>query len=478
MSKQLIIILIAYLIFVTKYKMRDIYPNIPITYHGLVTIVHASPITFQLGANWLLQPVQVSTPANRTAAQKDNVHTSSLLVFISSQCVLSDNGLKNVKNTSSKHNNEWCGFIVSVIEWWRTGIAFFTSLKQKLMDNFLELLPQPHAGMVIAAVLGDKTWLSDDMRPQFETTGTQHLLATSGLHLSLMITLLKPVIAFVKGRQQAIVLWLVAACFVLIVGLRISLLRAFGMLSLSLLARHGVYRQYNALYALSIIALTVLFFDLETVTSISFLLSFGATWSIIVYADLISQKMFLPEASCVYADLAINNVSGGSRSGYGGQLFFKTFLKELNQIWNYLRSLVIVGIAAQLVTVPLILIYFEEAPLLAFIPSAAMGLVMPILLGGEVMIGSLYFLVGRWVSNPTALFAIRLFAWLPAEIFARLLILLGNQHWIMVKPKLNYFMLLVWIFSLWLLYKLLNYQGKKRRRTLVLRSNLSCFASR
>jgi len=94
MSKQLIIILIAYLIFVTQYKMRDIYPNIPITYHGLATVIQASHLTFQLGANWLLQPLQVNTPASSSLARKDSAHTSSLLVFISSQCVLSDNGLK------------------------------------------------------------------------------------------------------------------------------------------------------------------------------------------------------------------------------------------------------------------------------------------------------------------------------------------------------------------------------------------------
>lgn len=463
---------------VKHHKLRDILNIIPISNWCTIALLASHPNKSQLVTGLLLRPVRVSTSEEVFANEKMPNQPLSLSAVISSHCVVTDSGLKSTKITASKHNKPLCFIADSVIGGWRSMSAYFTLLRQKLAEIFLQLLPQPHAGMVIAAVLGDKGWLSDEVRPRFETTGTQHLLATSGLHLSLMISLAKNFISFLQGRRQASLLWLLASCYVLMVGLRISLLRAFGMLSLSLIARYGVYRQYDALHALAVVAVITMIVDLETITSISFLLSFGATWSIILYADLLGRFLAIPQASQVYADLSTAEDDATSSASHHSSQFIKRFMTELGQLYRYIKSLIVVGIAAQLVTAPLVLIFFGETPLLAFVPSAILSLIMPLLLGGEVVIGSAYLLLERWlVSSSLELFAIRLLAWLPAEVFARLLGILGHRGWGSVQIQLNYLMLLVWIYGLWLLYKLLNHQRKKCQcRSPALRSNLSCFA--
>ncbi len=60
------------------------------------------------------------------------------------------------------------------------------TLRQFLYNRLSKLLESPHKGLVMALALGDKSAISKDQWQILQATGTQHLMAISGLHLGLI----------------------------------------------------------------------------------------------------------------------------------------------------------------------------------------------------------------------------------------------------------------------------------------------------
>lgn len=91
-------------------------------------------------------------------------------------------------------------------------------------------------GVLAAMTLGDRTFLSSGRREVYSLTGSSHVLALSGLHLSVIVALLY--LLFLPFRmwrwgQVFSALALLFCCwgFVLVAGMPLSLVRAAGMLT-------------------------------------------------------------------------------------------------------------------------------------------------------------------------------------------------------------------------------------------------------
>ena len=59
-------------------------------------------------------------------------------------------------------------------------------LRQRAMKQLLAVMEERDAGVLGAMILGEKTYLPADRKEQFQKTGIGHLLAISGLHVSLL----------------------------------------------------------------------------------------------------------------------------------------------------------------------------------------------------------------------------------------------------------------------------------------------------
>lgn len=182
-----------------------------------------------------------------------------------------------------------------------------------------------------ALILGITDGLDNELLGAYAATGAMHVLAVSGLHVSIiymiLIFLLKP---FTQSRQgpwivfavSVVVLW----SYAFITGLSPSVLRAVVMFSFVALAR-PMKQNTNIYNTLAASAFCILLFDPFLIMSVGFQLSYLAVIGILYYQRPL-YKLWEPR----------------------------------QRFWDEVWKITTVSIAAQLVTFPLGLLYFHQFP--------------------------------------------------------------------------------------------------------------------
>ena len=119
-------------------------------------------------------------------------------------------------------------------------------LRQRLIRSLYDVLPPSRASLAAALLFGERGLLEEGVERAFERTGLMHLLATSGLHLAILLGGLWLLARRLGMRPAASypAVGAAAATFLWIVGPRVSLLRAVTVLAFvglgSVLADLGV----------------------------------------------------------------------------------------------------------------------------------------------------------------------------------------------------------------------------------------------
>lgn len=153
-----------------------------------------------------------------------------------------------------------------------------------------KLFGEEQSGVLKAMLLGDKTELGEDMKNIYQKSGMSHLLAISGLHISIVGTSLYRFLRKRGCSYQAS-----GAAGVLLVllyggmtGMSISTIRAAAMFVLAVLA-DLLGRSYDMLSALALAALLILVKQPLYVKNAAFLLSFGAVLGVgLLYPAVLS----------------------------------------------------------------------------------------------------------------------------------------------------------------------------------------------
>lgn len=161
-------------------------------------------------------------------------------------------------------------------------------LRGEIRRSFVEALPNaPHNGVLIALAIGDQKAIDAEHWEVFRRTGVSHLVAISGLHVSLVGLIAGGLCGMAWRRRPQLVLRVpvrkatavaalfAAAGYALLAGLGIPVLRALIMLSV-LAAALLVGREANPGRVLAVALLCVLLVDPWAVLSAGFWLSFGA----------------------------------------------------------------------------------------------------------------------------------------------------------------------------------------------------------
>ena len=136
--------------------------------------------------------------------------------------------------------------------------------------------------------LGDKSCLTKSLRKVYSQTGTSHVLALSGLHLSIVFSILLLTFGLFRVNRWVsywltlLVLW----CFVVLVGMPVSVVGAAIMLSVGSFALL-LLRRSASLSALSLAAVVVLVMNPESLWDVSFQLSFMAVLSLVVMEPMV-----------------------------------------------------------------------------------------------------------------------------------------------------------------------------------------------
>lgn len=172
------------------------------------------------------------------------------------------------------------------------GENFFFSFVGKVRNSLSRSFGEGNVSSFLRAILlGDRSALSSEIKSDFRTTSSSHLLAISGLHITQIIGFLLSFFRLVgipKRASQWILIPLVFVLFFL-AGAGVSVFRAsvmmlFVVLS-SLFRRRG-----DSVTALVFAACLVTFHSPYALTDPSFLLSFSSTFAILVCVSPISEK--------------------------------------------------------------------------------------------------------------------------------------------------------------------------------------------
>ncbi|MCM1161761.1 MAG: DNA internalization-related competence protein ComEC/Rec2 [Roseburia sp.] len=167
-------------------------------------------------------------------------------------------------------------------------------LKRKLAEGYEQALPQKEAGILKAMVLGDKSELDTDIKNLYKQSGISHVLAISGLHISLigmgLYRLLK--------RMGIPILLNTAICMAAMIfyGMLIeggtSSFRAIFMFLIYLIGKI-IGRTYDMLTALAMSGVLLLIEQPLYIYHTGFLLSYCAVMGIGLLAPMLEQ--LLPE---------------------------------------------------------------------------------------------------------------------------------------------------------------------------------------
>lgn len=185
----------------------------------------------------------------------------------------------------------------------RSGVVY-----RMVREQVQRIYPEPEASVVQAMLLADRGLLPDDVLKSFRVSGISHVLAISGLHVSLVAGLLVAamwLVPFRRGARTILVLLLLWG-YIWFIGAPISALRAGFLWSIGLVAfRLGLLMSLPTALGLTVLSLITI--DPSIVFDVGFQLSVGAVGGIFIglyllrpcYRHVSEGKRFLLQAGSV-----------------------------------------------------------------------------------------------------------------------------------------------------------------------------------
>ncbi len=223
---------------------------------------------------------------------------------------------------------------------------FFTAKLRRSIQNTLDaVFPEDTAPFARALLLGDSSKLSQLDDIAFKISGIRHVIAVSGLHVTILFTL---VYTF-AGKHRIITALLgipVLVLFAAIAGFTPSIVRACIMQCLMILALL-LKKEYDSPTALAFAVLVMLLVNPWSITSVSFQLSVGCMVGIFLFSGRISR--FLMRILCVPGDKSIRARLGRWFAG-GVSVTVSATAVTMPLSAYYFGSISVVGILTNLLT--------------------------------------------------------------------------------------------------------------------------------
>jgi competence protein ComEC len=267
------------------------------------------------------------------------------------------------------------------------------------------------AGVLDAALLGNRYNLSQSASERFREGGTFHVLVISGLHISFIGGLVLLIISRLTKRRllqfvlPAVVVW----GYSIAVGAEASVVRAALMFTFAGLAPI-VFRQSNSLNALGAAALVLLVRSPKEIFDPGFQLTFLSVLAIVVIAWPLLLKFaaigsWYPSRATPYPPACSRELKTFcellfwreqkwqqhlARSSHGCRLFKAkpaAWLEryQVQRCLRYLFGAVLVSASVQLVLLPLMIVYFHRLSLASLLLNIVVSVLLAVLVAVAVV---------------------------------------------------------------------------------------------
>lgn len=202
------------------------------------------------------------------------------------------------------------------------------SLKCEWKKYFQKTTGEKYGGILCAMLLGDKTIIDPEIKELYQVNGIAHILAISGLHLSLVGHSIYQLVRKISGSYLAggIAGFLLMGSYILMIGLSVSAFRAVVMFVIRVGADMSG-RVYDASTAVALAAVLVIIWRPLSFYDAGFQLSFGAIVGVLFISPLIMNYM------------------------------------AKKKIKNFVLNSIVVNVSIQLSTFPILLYHYYEFPL-------------------------------------------------------------------------------------------------------------------
>ena len=175
--------------------------------------------------------------------------------------------------------------------------SILDNIKEELVRVYSKVLPKKEAGILMAMVLGEKYLLEDEIKLLYQENGISHILAISGLHVSMVGAAIYYLLK--RLRLGLAVSTLMSLAFVYSYGIltnfSVSTNRAVVMYSIFIIAKL-IGRTFDILTAMSLSAFLILLQNPMELFQAGFLLSFGAVLELLLFyhalAACMSQRIY------------------------------------------------------------------------------------------------------------------------------------------------------------------------------------------
>lgn len=231
-------------------------------------------------------------------------------------------------------------------------------LRQKFRDVYQACMGEKQAGLLADMALGDKSLLDGELKDLYQKAGISHILAISGLHVSLFgigcYRLLQKILF--PGKLCALCSIGAVISFGLLSGMEISTVRAICMFCLGMAARAMGY-SYDSATALGVSAMVQVWGNPFVLGNAGFLFSYGAVLGVTVAAGILKEVFWGRKAG-----------REGHQEEPGGFFWEKWAGKLLETMFS--------STCIQLTTLPLSLYFYYEVPCYSILAN---GLILPFL---------------------------------------------------------------------------------------------------
>ena len=222
--------------------------------------------------------------------------------------------------------------------------AALFAFKERALSTVGAMLPEPEASVLAGILLGVGHGIPKDLEEQFSITGATHVLVISGSNIVFLAGILTAIGHHLVGKQKATPFVLAGiTMYTILVGADAAVVRAAIMGGLYVLALH-YGRQSHALISLMVAVSAMTLFDPRTLWDVGFQLSFAATLGLILLVSPMQE---------------------------GLESWLRKWLSEtgVKQALNVLNDALIVTLAAQITTTPVILYTFGRLSLVSLLTN-------------------------------------------------------------------------------------------------------------
>jgi len=207
-------------------------------------------------------------------------------------------------------------------------------LKARAAQVIARAMPEPNAALLTGILLGNDRGLAPEVADAFSRVGASHIIAISGFNMAILSSTVMGLLNWlrIRGRWAALIGISVIVLYTLMVGANATVVRA-ALMSSMLVFGALIRRKTYVPASIGFVALLLSALNPTILWDVGFQLSLFATLGLALFANPLSKRF----------NRMLMHIFPRSMSGVLG---------------NFLNEALVVTVAAQILTLPLIVLYF------------------------------------------------------------------------------------------------------------------------